>query len=595
MTKKICSFLLILFLFVSNALADNAYKNELTKIGFSQLGASDVKITLYMVKPYSEPLRLLKKNESEFVLILPETYSSAPQKPSISDVIGEITDVDVKLYSFASSSSENGYTKIVIRTNGFVNLYPESVTTGGGKLVNNEASKIVASQIKQNLYQPQTNIVRPTDNSYNYEPVKSNTAEDKPFFQNIQIPIKEKSNALKSKDISKENVSKNQTKNDEKAEKVNPLSVVFKKSTKDIKTEQKQVNSTPKEPEEPVIEENTVSEATEQSNEVLPAEEKITVLANEVSANSEEDYAKTSNNKTAVPYSLIAFLLLFIAYKLLSSKRTPETFVSDEKDEEDATDINEENSDKKGEYSDFFKTLIDSEIKGDNAFQLGEYSKVPQDDELIVKTHKEALDIDQNLSWQEKFRAIQRSKKSLLKDDEKNEEKQTVIEPIVPEIDVNMNIENPIKKLKQDFKAVKKVLEKQSRGKDFINQKISLENMEQVEVISFEDYQKQVEPPKVQINVTSPIKSAPPKILSQLALNDNRGLYLIDYNNSIALVGYIKDKVFKLSSYPYMNKTRLYARLSESVNGKDTYIVKFDDKKMLIDVSNDEMLLKLTY
>ena len=80
--KKIFILIFALFFGFVFANADGAYKNELTKVTLSPIGASDVKVTLYMAKPYTEPLRLLKKNDGEFVLILPETYNSAPQKPS---------------------------------------------------------------------------------------------------------------------------------------------------------------------------------------------------------------------------------------------------------------------------------------------------------------------------------------------------------------------------------------------------------------------------------------------------------------------------------------------------------------------------------
>ena len=77
--KKILILVFILFIGCLTSFADGSYKNELTKVVLSHIGREDVKISLYMAKPYSEPLRLLKKNDGEFVLILPETYSSAPQ------------------------------------------------------------------------------------------------------------------------------------------------------------------------------------------------------------------------------------------------------------------------------------------------------------------------------------------------------------------------------------------------------------------------------------------------------------------------------------------------------------------------------------
>ncbi len=606
MTKKIYSLIFLIFFCVTNALASDTYKNELTRIGFSKLGGSDVKITLYTAKPYSEPLRILKKNDSEFVLILPETYSSAPQKPSISDVIGDVTDVEVKLYSFVSNLKENGYTKIVIKTNGFVNLYPEAVTTGGGKLLNNEIHNILSSQLQSTQTTPQTNIIKPSNNLANNSPVSSpQVNENKPIIQNIQIPINE--NKSKNAEVSL-GKNKEEIKKDIKTENIiskNIKKVIPQKTVSENKKEEKsnkeQSNIFDT---EVLIPQNQIKDETNEANteEPVVSNESIINNGNIIGSAAESSKAtKTSSSQKDFPiqYSIIGIVLLLFVYKLITSaKKNNETDSNEiETENEISNNFDDADNENKGNYSDFFQNLIDSEIQGKNAFQLKplEETDAAKDSEQEIKTHREALDIDQNLSWQEKFRAVQKNKRNLLKEDEIPEKIEENTHPTISETDENMFMENPIKKLKEDFKAVRKVLERQKKNESDTEQKIIPEKIEQVEVISFEDYQKSVELPKVQINTTAPLKTKPPKIVSQLQLNNETGLYLIDYNDKIALIGYIKDKVFKMSSYPYLNKTRLYARLSESVNGKDTYIVKFDDKKMLIDVINDEMQLKLTY
>ena len=92
-----------------------------------------------------------------------------------------------------------------------------------------------------------------------------------------------------------------------------------------------------------------------------------------------------------------------------------------------------------------------------------------------------------------------------------------------------------------------------------------------------------------------PIKSKAPKVLTQLQLGNERGLYLVEYKDKVSLIGYINDKVFKLNSYSSVKDSKLYARLSEKVEGKETYIVKFDDNKMLVDIDDSQMKLKLMY
>ena len=354
--------------------------------------------------------------------------------------------------------------------------------------------------------------------------------------------------------------------------------------------------------EEPVeVPENTgVVDKTEQNKTeghkvfLSAAKGKIITVAKKA-----RNFAKRNFNRSEnIVLLLIAFMVMILSVKFATAvikSAKPKT------DEELANQSSDDEI-KNGEYSSFFKTLIDSEVKGSNAFQLS----VPSEDELSadlavepLKSHKEVMNIDQNLTWQEKFRAVQNNKKALLRDDE-TEIKQKTDYSITSETEENMHIENPIKKLKQDFRAVKKVLERQKGNKTYdgdapIEQHFVPEKIDKVEVISFEDYQKEIEPPKVQVNATIPMKSKPPKVVAQLPLADEKGFYLIDYNDKIALIGYIKDKVFKLNTYSSVKDTKLYARLTDSLEGKETYIVKFDNNKLVVDVADEKMQLKLIY
>lgn len=607
--KKILILIAILFLGVMSSYADGSYKNELTKVKLSPIGSDDVKITLYMAKPYSEPLRLLKKNDGEFVLILPETYSSAPQKPSISDVIGEITDADVKLYSFVSNSSQNGYTKIVIKTNGLVNLYPEAVTSGGGTLVLNaqqEQYKVTASQPKvtqQPKVQtpPQTQQPAPTVNkkSSNEKPV---TVSAQQSDKNVVKPQKE--------------VSNNDKKDNQTIKKVVETPIQDKDTL-------------------PIIELPKISEKPDTQNLVVPLEE---VKVDNIDANvtsKTENKAKKSNklalffgsikNKAVLFVKdkglfeqgnlLVIFASLFIlgivikiSSAILKSANPQEDLILDnekadnkEKFKTYFTLENQSDDDEKPEYSTFFKTLIEAEVKGNNPFNMAKTDEaVPfESDNEPRKTHQEVLNEDQNLTWQEKFRALQKNKKALLKDDETFDYKDNSN----MEISSDMHIENPIKKLTQDFKAVRKVLEKQKAKQQEtsvetnIEQNFTPEKTEKIEVISFEDFQKNVSKPKIQVNTntTSPMKVSAPKVLTQLQLGNKKGLYLVDYKDKISLMGYVDDKVFRLKTYDNLRDTKLYARLSQKNDNTETYIVKFDNNKMLIDVNDEQMKLKLMY
>ena len=154
-------------------------------------------------------------------------------------------------------------------------------------------------------------------------------------------------------------------------------------------------------------------------------------------------------------------------------------------------------------------------------------------------------------------------------------------------------MQNPVTRIKQDLKAIRNLVAQQKAKKE--EAEAQQKEQENIEVISFDDYQKNLEPPKVQLNTTVPLATKPPKILSQLFFAQKKGLYLVDYKDKYNLVGFVDDKVFKIRSYDTVRSSKIYARLTQKHGEKETYIVKFDNNKMLIDVDDTKMSLKLQY
>ena len=581
--KKIFILIFALFLGFVSARADGAYKNELTKVTLSPIGASDVKVTLFMTKPYTEPLRLLKKNDGEFVLILPETFNSAPQKPSISDVIGEVTDADIKLYSFVANSAQNGYTKIVIKTNGLVNLYPEAVTVGGGHVVNKpkeEINKIVYEQVKP-------------VNTTPVAPVQNTTVTQAP---KAKENVESKKVDAASKDVKQ---TKNQVSAPQKQEPAPKIAATTETvelpvvNLPNIETINRSVQT------DVPLEEISFNDIADKEESTLGQTGKVSIFSlikDKLSKFAPQIKTNVSDNSSSSGNILVTIVsLLLISFAVKFGISVIKDAKSKQEDPFDNLNFEKqpEKDKEKAEYSEFFKTLISSEVKGNNPFTI-ETPSIKQVMQAPVvepaKSHEEVLNIDQNLTWQEKFRALQKNKKALLN---ANEEHKTDME-----IRSDMHIENPIKKLKQDFKAVKKVLERQKArtGETSpLEKEFTPEKLEKIEVISFEDFQKNVERPKVQINKTIPLKTKAPKVLTQLQLGEQKGLYLVEYKDKISLIGYINDKVFKLNSYSSVRDTKMYARLSEKNNDNETYIVKFDNNKMLVDINDEQMKLKLMY
>ncbi len=95
---------------------------------------------------------------------------------------------------------------------------------------------------------------------------------------------------------------------------------------------------------------------------------------------------------------------------------------------------------------------------------------------------------------------------------------------------------------------------------------------------------------------SSPIEKVKnPMLLNTSVLSSNKGICLVEYNKKYSLIGYINNEIFMLNQFNAINGTEIRARLSETLAGKDRYIVRLGDFKALVEVSdkNMKMLLEL--
>ena len=117
--KKILSLIVILLLIGQKPVLpiDNQYNNQLLKLNINKSGDDgSVSLKLYTSKPYPVRISPIKKSSDEYVIYLPETYHSITSKPDFSNCSNYIKDLDVKLVPYSGSSSNNGYTKIIVKT-----------------------------------------------------------------------------------------------------------------------------------------------------------------------------------------------------------------------------------------------------------------------------------------------------------------------------------------------------------------------------------------------------------------------------------------------------------------------------------------------
>lgn len=78
-------------------------------------------------------------------------------------------------------------------------------------------------------------------------------------------------------------------------------------------------------------------------------------------------------------------------------------------------------------------------------------------------------------------------------------------------------------------------------------------------------------------------------MLNEVKINDNTGLYLVNYDNSSSLVGHIADDYFVLKQFDRLEKGKIILKHAEKVENANRYLVRVGRNKMIIEVTNKSM------
>lgn len=73
-------------------------------------------------------------------------------------------------------------------------------------------------------------------------------------------------------------------------------------------------------------------------------------------------------------------------------------------------------------------------------------------------------------------------------------------------------------------------------------------------------------------------------VKEQYALTNDSGFYLVDYKNTTALIGYVKDDYFVIKQFPRVVSGKIHVKLSEKKNYSSVYMVKAAGFKGMIDI-----------
>ena len=182
----------------------NQYSNQLLKLDIKKNTDGTNNIVVYTTKRYKLKLTPIKRSNNEYVVFLPETYHSITSNPDISKC-PTIKNVDIKLVPYMGIQSNNGYTKIVLKTsdeNEKINVVNEVYNQPSSQ--NDDLSGLISSHKDVKKVKTANNItikIKPKEKHviFNIKPsIKYNIA--------VNEPHKVSQKLVKTKNI-KENIS----------------------------------------------------------------------------------------------------------------------------------------------------------------------------------------------------------------------------------------------------------------------------------------------------------------------------------------------------------------------------------------------------
>lgn len=136
-----------LFIKIQSVFAAQTFQNNLLKTDLYKSSLGGVKVTLYTNKPYNDAVVVNKKSDLEYVILLPETSNSLTAKPATTSVSDVIKNVEVKTQQYANQVK--GYTKITISTSRPVEITPQiQVLNNSNQLTDKDYKELLAQTAK---------------------------------------------------------------------------------------------------------------------------------------------------------------------------------------------------------------------------------------------------------------------------------------------------------------------------------------------------------------------------------------------------------------------------------------------------------------
>ena len=173
--KSKLSLLLAASLVTANFVcAGDAYKNNVVDVRVNKESGNSVKVTIYTDKPYTDPVVVNKKANNKYVILMPETKSSLKSAPTVTNGTGTVSNVSVNTQDV---SGGKGYTKIIITSEKAINVVPRTQQMAGAKVVEKPSTTVTKLNTSAPVNVSKTTTPAKTTQTKPKQEVKTTTAQ----------------------------------------------------------------------------------------------------------------------------------------------------------------------------------------------------------------------------------------------------------------------------------------------------------------------------------------------------------------------------------------------------------------------------------
>lgn len=573
---------------------ESDFKNSLLKADFVKVGANDYNIRLFTQKPYSEPIKVIKKTNTSYYLLLPETFHSVG---SIAPT-GDIKSAEVKLFPYAGQDLNNGYTKISIYTTKPVNITPKLSTSTGSVAPSIDAKKLAQLDSAFNTKQAQ---MQARERQAQYEAQQKQIQQQKALEAQ---KLKQQQEAAKAQAQQKAQLEARKLQEQKAAQERQARLLAQQEAQKKAQAQaqrQAQLEAQRKAREAKRLEEQRLALQRAQAQKAQQVQKPANVQTSSVQlkdrkqtrtsgapvakpvqsaqktmqkpAQSKQDTTPVKKEQAQVPISPVT--------AELPAQQSTEVQIPRNIDEEANSSIVTEDLTNNPELDKTIAQIPDTldkketkvsfvEILKDKLLRLKPYYYIIIDNPVLIIASLVAIVgiiMLILLNRSKKGHGENMQQDTTLSDTTEKSDLEALNNDTAPEITPSANeaVNDDIQSFKDEFKDLAYDIEPERSS------------------VSTATSEVEIEEPYIE-----------PEVLSSVEIAPGRGFMVIDRQGVKALFGYINDDVFLIYQFrEYISNYDIKFRISEKQDDKTFFIVKIDKFKLLVRVTNKNMRLEL--